>query len=373
MSAVVAHEDINYSASRAPNRGIFRSKKISNPEPERRLEGIVSAEMETWLNNIWNEFDINSDSKDPALVKAFEERKKYRVEKNIEVIKELHELMENITGDPSAELQSFIQNFGIANFARYSADRLFDQHLQWKANNFESTNILVLAARHGDYSGSFDNVTLPFEQQDISNVFVFELPPSATAIQETVDKMLSKGAKLRTTVLSGHGDLYTGIPDLGIDATASGLENLSNSLRGMSPKSRPVIILDSCLTGDDNGVGYSLAKKISSAVSNVEVVAPNKVIYATNFVDGAWSFDNRAPSTGRHVLHSLEWKTDEATGELEPIFSETQTRLRGSAVRAHAAAFVNGEELHSPSISHRPSRVVSSMNSPKPTTPPLQL
>ena len=281
--------------------------------------------------------------------------------------------MENISGDPSGELQQFIQTFGIANFGRYDAERLFDQHVQWKAGNLSDINVLVLTARQGDNTGAFDNVTKPFDQNQVPNVLVFELPPDATSIGNTVANVTAKGGKIRNVVLSGHGSLDTGIPDLGIDSKASELGGLSAQLRLMSPSQRPVLILDSCLTGADNGIGYSLAQQISRVVSNVEVIAPDKVIFDTTFEDGTIKFSNQDAASGKYFLIHVEMVKDEKTGEMEPIVSGRATDLKGSLIRANAVAFVNGKSISTPGTGHTPSRIVTSMDPPKPPSPPMQL
>jgi len=327
-------------------RGILLGDSGEKLGKERKLEGYVSSEMETWLQSAWDSFGENPE--DPMSVVG----KEYADDKHIVALKELHEELGTL-GDPSEKLHDFIVTFGIANFGRYDPVRLAAQYTMWNSGNMNDFDTLHIVGRYGDENGAYNNVTGPFDNPDRVNGLVFETGVDDSEMTEVAKRVADKGAKIDVTVLSAHGHLEretpgkpVDIPDLGIYYDTD-LSNLSQQLHRLSHRT-PVVILDSCLASSETNVRPNFAKNMSENLPNTFVVAPDKTILETIRDDrGVIHFSNKAKD-GNTILFN------EVTGE------ELSTRLIGTAVRPKANAYMNGKvaNVTSPVRGFNPVRLI---------------
>lgn len=344
-----------------PMRGIgedFGLEPVSSEVYERsELADFVDADTENFLRDAWDEYHVDNE------VEASQKMKLRREGRHIKNLIALHELFANISGNPSEELKQFIATFGIANFGRYDPDKLYDQHLKWKSGNIKDFDVLMMVARYGDANGAFDNVSEPFDTEDRGNVVVFEVGEAIQDLESTLTKAREKGLHLRNFVVSGHGDIEGGIPDLGIDKDAQGIETLEEALQAISLREgSPVLILDSCLSADRVYVPESTALQISRRLKGVYVVGTSKPMQRTEVgKDGAISYSNKN-ADGSTTVFPIKKKFDPSTGEIwyEPGDSYTiGPRLRGSLLIPKTRVYRDGVMEYSSHKGWRANRVKS--------------
>lgn len=175
--------------------------------------------------------------------------------------------------------------FGIRNFGRYPLEILMKQYDE---RNKQGRHGIVITAK-SDYNGAFFNSawvgTLSSELQQLQpptflRVVEVDSKRSLGRIYAHFDKRYGQAHKLSFGIYNGHGTAYSIRLNTKVKAEEGliHIDDLANPLqlghlRGyyINHNKRPTIILGSCSTGADKGIGEEMEKK-----ALVSLFAPSK-------------------------------------------------------------------------------------------------
>ncbi len=246
---------------------------ITTPEGFTFFERRDEKEYEEFLDYVLNGVGVEMRDKAKDLWTHFDKEKRIRTGENLKMIARL----EKVHPGAVSLLNGF---YGIRNFARYSEQMLIDQCE--KHGNTDNPYGVVVGAI-ADIEGAYRDSTrlgAAFRQLKTETPYdmrVVEASDSIDLVRQLsrLHKLYGQKQKFSFMIIRGHGTPESIVLSDSLSQTMKGLGSISLGNRLAAAEKwfvdRPLIVLQSCSTGVDDGI----AQKISTEI-HAMVIAPDE-------------------------------------------------------------------------------------------------